>query len=75
LWIGVGWTSAGQVDCPRGRGQQRPGSCAGVLSLAGVSAWWRYDDYDKPGEDPSHWNKSGLSRYVVGEDDVFITVV
>jgi hypothetical protein len=54
---------------------KRPGSCAGVLSLAGVSAWWRYDDYDKTGEDRSHWNKSGLSRYVVGEDDVFITVV
>jgi hypothetical protein len=36
---------------------------------------WRYDDYDKTGEDQSHWNKSGLSPRALGEDDVFITVV
>jgi hypothetical protein len=40
-----------------------------------ASASWRSDDYDKTGEDRSHWNKSGLSPCALGEDDVFITVV
>jgi hypothetical protein len=48
---------------------------AGVLSLAGVTASWRYDDYDKTDEDRSHWNKSGLSPRSLCEHDVFITVV
>jgi hypothetical protein len=70
--LDICWTSGlvrSDVD------SKRPGSCAGVLFLAGVSAWWRYDDYDKTGEDRSHWNKSGLSPRALCEDDVFITVV
>jgi hypothetical protein len=60
---------------PQDGDSKRPGSCAGVLSQAGVSASWRYDDYDKTDEDRSHCNKSGLSPCALCEDDVFITVV
>jgi len=51
LGIEVGWTSAGQADWSARTGQQATRQLRSVLFLAGVSASWRYDDYDKTGED------------------------